>query len=45
MPGKLIMPSADKPKPDPILQVAEKPKKLAPGEVYVDANGNVTTGD
>jgi hypothetical protein len=44
--GKLIMPTGDKPKQAPVLAVEpEKPKKLAPGEVYVDSKGNVTIGE
>jgi hypothetical protein len=43
--GKLIMPSAEKPKPEPVTPKAEKPKKLAPGEVFVDENGNVIIGE
>jgi hypothetical protein len=43
--GMLIMPSADKPKPETDKPKAEKPKKLAPGEVYVDEHGNVMIGE
>ena len=45
MTGKLIMPSADKPKPAPEPVKLEKPKKLAPGEVFVDEHGNVVIGE
>jgi hypothetical protein len=43
--GKLILPTAEKPKPEPVQPKLEKPKKLAPGEVFVDEHGNVMTGD
>jgi hypothetical protein len=45
MTGKLILPTGEKPDRESLQPVMEKPKKLAPGEVYVDANGNVVTGD
>ncbi len=45
MTGKLIMPSGDKPKPEPEPAKLEKPKKLAPGEVFVDEHGNVVIGE
>jgi hypothetical protein len=43
--GKLILPTGEKPKPEPVQPKVEKPKKLAPGEVFVDASGNVTIGE
>jgi hypothetical protein len=45
MTGKLILPTGEKPKPEPVQPKTEKPKKLAPGEVYVDENGNVMIGE
>ena len=45
MTGKLILPTGERPAIEPVQPVMEKPKKLAPGEVYIDANGNVMTGD
>ncbi len=42
--GKLILPSAQKPAVEPEKKT-EKPKKLAPGEVYVDETGNVVIGE
>jgi hypothetical protein len=45
MTGKLILPSGDKPKPESAQPKAEKPKKLAPGEVFVDEKGNVLVGE
>ncbi len=45
VPGKLILPTAGT-KPMESNEVkTEKPKKLAPGEVYVDENGNVMIGE
>ena len=43
--GKLIMPTGEKPAEQPVQPTMEKPKKLAPGEVYVDEHGNVMVGD
>jgi hypothetical protein len=43
--GTLILPTGEKPKPEPVQPKTEKPKKLAPGEVYVDENGNVMIGE
>ena len=43
--GKLIMPTGDKPKLEAEEPKTEKPKKLAPGEIFVDENGNVMSGD
>jgi hypothetical protein len=43
--GKLILPTGEKPKAEPGPAKAEKPKKLAPGEVFVDDNGNVMIGE
>jgi hypothetical protein len=43
--GKLIMPTGEKPAPEPAQPKQEKPKKLAPGEVYVDEHGNVMIGE
>jgi len=43
--GKLILPSGEKPAKEPELPKTEKPKKLAPGEVYVDDSGNVMIGE
>ena len=43
--GKLILPSADKPTAAMVAPKAEKPMKLAPGEVFVDENGNVMIGE
>ena len=43
--GRLILPSHDKPAPEPEKTVAERPKQLAPGEVYVDPAGNVIIGE
>ena len=43
--GKLIMPTSEKPKVVAAEPKLEKPKKLAPGEVFVDENGNVMSGD
>jgi hypothetical protein len=45
MTGKLIMPTGEKPAPEPTQPKQEKPKKLAPGEVYVDEHGNVMIGE
>jgi hypothetical protein len=45
VPGKLILPTGKKPSVEAMQPVAEKPKKLAPGEVYVDQNGNVVIGE
>jgi hypothetical protein len=45
VPGKLILPTTKKPEVEPAQPVSEKPKKLAPGEVYVDQNGNVMIGE
>jgi hypothetical protein len=43
--GTLIMPTGDRPRPTAAFVPAVKPKKLAPGEVFVDENGNVVIGD
>ena len=43
--GKLILPTGEKPVAKPDLIRDEKPKELAPGEVYVDASGNVIIGE
>jgi len=43
--GTLILPSGEKPAPDPEPVKTEKPKKLAQGEVYVDESGNVVIGE
>jgi hypothetical protein len=43
--GKLIMPTGEKPKPELVQQQASRPKKLAPGEVFVDEKGNVVIGE
>jgi hypothetical protein len=43
--GKLILPTGEKPKAEPAPAKLEKPKKLAPGEVFVDAQGNVSVGE
>jgi hypothetical protein len=45
MVGKLIVPTAQKPKPEPVQPKLAKPKKLAPGEVFVDEHGNVVIGE
>jgi hypothetical protein len=45
MTGQLIMPTGQKPKPKSPMPVQSKPKKLAPGEVFVDAQGNVMVGE
>jgi hypothetical protein len=43
--GKLILPTGEKPKPEPVQPKVEKPKKLSPGEVFVDEKGNVMIGE
>jgi hypothetical protein len=43
--GTLILPTGVKPSAESHAVVAEKPKKLAAGEVYVDATGNVIIGE
>ena len=43
--SKLILPTGEKPAPEPVQPKVEKPKKLAPGEVFVDEKGNVMMGD
>ena len=43
--GKLILPSANSKPAEFEEQQLEKPKKLAPGEVFVDEKGNVLIGD
>jgi hypothetical protein len=43
--GKLILPTAKKPEQSVAKPVLEKPKKLAPGEVFVDEKGNVLIGE
>jgi hypothetical protein len=43
--GKLILPTGEKPTAEADLPKPEKPKKLAPGEVYVDEKGNVVIGE
>lgn len=43
--GKLILPTGVKPSAQATLTRTEKPKKLAPGEVYVDETGNVVIGE
>ena len=43
--GKLILPSGDRPMPELAQHINVKPKKLAPGEVYVDDKGNVIIGE
>jgi hypothetical protein len=45
MTGKLILPSANKPAAEPEKPKLVKPKKLAPGEVFVDEHGNVVIGE
>jgi hypothetical protein len=45
MTGKLILPSAQKHEAEPEKPKLVKPKKLAPGEVFVDENGNVVIGE
>jgi hypothetical protein len=45
MTGKLILPTTQKPEPESAQPKTEKPKKLAPGEVYVDDSGNVMIGE
>jgi hypothetical protein len=45
MVGKLIVPTEEKQKPAPAPEKEDKPKKLAPGEVFVDAQGNVSIGE
>ncbi|HVQ43511.1 MAG TPA: hypothetical protein VMT30_00915 [Candidatus Saccharimonadia bacterium] len=44
MTGKLILPTGEKPAAELDKPKEEKPKKLAPGEVYVDEQGNVVIG-
>ncbi len=43
--GKLILPTGEKPAVEVKKADAPKPKKLAPGEVYVDDKGNVLIGE
>jgi len=43
--GKLILPTGERPVAAPESRKVEKPKKLAPGEVYVDDSGNVMIGE
>ena len=43
--GKLILPTGEKPKPEAPAPQPDKPKKLAPGEVFVDEHGNVMVGE
>ncbi len=43
--GTLILPSGEKPVMDVEKPKEAKPKKLAPGEVYVDDSGNVIIGE
>jgi hypothetical protein len=45
VPGKLILPTGVKPSVESVQPHTEKPKKLAPGEVYVDEKGNVLMGE
>jgi hypothetical protein len=46
MTGQVIMPTAAPAKTEPeVKQHESKPKKLAPGEVYVDESGNVVIGE
>jgi hypothetical protein len=43
--GTLILPTGEKPAAEPEKPKEAKPKKLAPGEVYVDDSGNVMIGE
>ncbi len=43
--GTLILPTGAKPSAQPKAAPTQKPKKLAPGEVYVDETGNVIIGE
>jgi len=43
--GKLIMPTGEKPEAAEEPKPQERPKQLAPGEVYVDEAGNVIIGE
>jgi hypothetical protein len=43
--GKLILPTGNKPATEPEKPKLVKPKKLAPGEVFVDEHGNVVIGE